>query len=194
MGNTFDLKTKVQRALQAFLIGTGVGSPADTFASEVSTGEHKLPCTIIDAGHGVEEDFTGNYRFHGRIIFHDDATQQPNQPDPTAPMASAQARVNAILGQLTQSTDGFTPTSGTTMVAAMQLINQYANALAIDPSNGANQIWAQSAADNADMADFSMLYWRISDYGLPEKADADVTYYKREIYFECLACNSGGRA
>lgn len=187
--NTYDLKSKIQRAIQALLIGTGVGSTQDTFISEVSAATRALPNTSIDAGHGTEEDFTGNYRFHGRIIFHDAATQQPDQPDPQAPAAAAQARFNAVIGQLVQGSDGVIPGTSTTMDVSRQLLNQYGNALAIDPSNGQNPVFAQAAADNADMADFSLLYWRISDYGTPEKGNDDVSYYKREVWFECVANN-----
>ena len=75
-----------------------------------------------------------------------------------------------------------------------RLINQYGNALAVDASNGAIQASVNQAVANSDMTDFSLLYWRIADYGQAEKLGTEGgLYFQREIGFECVACNLGGQ-
>jgi hypothetical protein len=190
MPNTYDLKSKVQRAIAATIIGQGAAGSTwqNTFAGEYSSNDRILPDTSVECLEGIEEDFTGNYRFHGRIVFRDDATVQPNAPTPQTPFLNARTRVDQIIGVLVQSEDK------TTMDYSRRLINQYGNALAVDASNGAIQASVNQAVANSDMTDFSLLYWRIADYGQAEKLGTEGgLYFQREIGFECVACNLGGQ-
>jgi hypothetical protein len=189
MPNTYDLKSKVQRAIASLLVGQGAAGSTwqNTFAGEYSSGNRDLPNTSIECLEGVEEDFTGNYRFHGRIVFRDDATLQPNVASPQTPFLNARQRVDQIIGLLVQTEDA------TTMDYSRMLINLYGNALAVDASNGAISAATEMAEANSDMTDFSMLYWRVTDYGQAQKMGAEGgLYFEREIGFECVACNLGG--
>ena len=186
MANTFDLQSKLNRAIYALIIRTGIGDSANTFAGEVSSQPRTLPNTTIEAGEGNEESSMGNFRFHGVITFRDDAILQPNQANPQAPFIAAQTRSSAIIEQLVLS-DG-----SPEMEVTRQNLNTYGRALAVDPSNGATLALAQDAAANADMVDFTALYWRITDYGTTRRAggEKEGVFFEREVAFESLCCNS----
>ena len=185
MGDTFDLKTKVDRAVYALIVGMGVGNKNNTYPGEATIGSRTLPNTTIDSGECFEEDLQpGNFRFPGgKISFRDDATLQPNESNPQAPFLLAQQRVTAIIGQLVLSDDQ------TTLDYTRRQLNYWGRLLATDASNETDATAAQTAANNQDMLDFTLLYWRITDYGVPKKIEG-VTFYEREVMFECVACNS----
>jgi len=185
MGDTFDLKTKVQRAVAALIIGQGVGTVLNTYPGEATIGGRTLPNTTIDAGECFEEDLQpGNFRFPGgRINFRDDGKIQPDDPNPQGPFLRAQQRVSAIIEQLVLSDDG------TTLDYTRRQLNTFGRAMAVDPTIGADANAAQTAANNLDMADLTFLYWRITDYGEPKKNEG-VTFYERDVMFECVVCNS----
>ena len=184
MGDTFDLKTKVGRAIYALIVGTGVGSIDDTYVGEVKSDRRTLPNTTIDAGECFEEDLQpGNFRFpNGKINFRDDSVIQPNDPNPQSAFLEAQQRVSAIIAQLVMSDDE------TTLDYTRRQLNTFGRAMAVDPTNGSDPLAAQSAANNQDMTDLTFLYWRITDYGEPKKAEG--LFFEREMSFECIACNS----
>jgi hypothetical protein len=184
MADSFDLKTKVERAVFALIVGTGTGNSNNTFPGEATSQDRALPNTTIDAGEGIEADLQpGNFTFHtGKIIFHDDAVIQPGNPNPNGPFLAAQNRVSAIITQLVQSDDL------TTQDYTRRQLNTFGRALAVavDPNDPKS---VQLAANNQDMPDFTLLYWRVTDYGTPKKEE-NVTFYERVVLFECAACNS----
>ena len=185
MANTFDLESKLNRAIYALIVGTGVGTPVNTFAGDVSSQPRTIPSTTIRAGEGHEESSLGNFRFCGQIMFRDEGINQPQTGNPNAAFMQAQQRVSAIISELVQS-DG-----SPEMEVSRQLITSYGRALAVDKTNGAEQAAAQSAAANADMVDFTMIYWRVVDYGTTRQSkELDSVFYEREIIFEALCCNS----
>ncbi len=184
MADTFDLKTKVNRAVFALIVGNGVGTTDNTYPGETTSQDRTLPNTTIDAGECFEEDLQpGNFRFpNGKITFRDNAIVQPGDPNPNSAFLAAQQRVSAIIGQLVLSDDE------TTLDYTRRQLNAFGRALAVDPTNGDDPEASQSAANNQDMTDLTFLYWRITDYGEPKKAEG--LYFEREISFECVACNS----
>jgi hypothetical protein len=189
MANTFDLKTKIERAIFALLTTTGVTQAAQTFPGTAAnmTIDRPLPCTTIDAGEGLNEDFQpGNYRFvKGKIILQDVATQQPADPNYQSAFVAARKRADAVIGTLVQSDDD------TTMDYTRRLLNTVGRQMAIDASGGADPVQKLAASNNCDMADFTLLYWILQDYGDPKLENGgDVSYFERELLFECVACNS----
>jgi len=186
MANTFDLESKLNRAIYALIVFTGVGDAKSIFAGEVSSQERTLPNTTIISGEGNEEFDLGNYRFHGKISFRDDGVLQPNMANPEQPFLNARNRVSAIIEQLSLS-DG-----SAEMEVTRQNLNAYGRMLAVDPTNGADAGSAQNASNNSDMTDFTVLYWRVTDYGTSRQASVDTggLFYEREVFFEALACNS----
>lgn len=185
MADSFDLETKIARAIAALIIGNGVGNSNNTYPGAATSRDRILPNTSIVAGEGFEEDLQpGNFRFPaGQIIFHDDATIQPDDVSDQAPFLNAQQRVSAIVTQLVLSDDQ------TTQDYTRRQLNVFGRALAVDGSNGSDPVQASAAANNLDMADLTLIYWRIVDYGQPKKQE-HATYYERIVSFECMACNS----
>lgn len=182
MADSFDLPTKINRAIYALIVGTGVGLPENTFAGDATSSNRKLPNTSIMAGEGFDEG-QGNYRFPAcKIIFRDKETVQPNDPNPNSAFLAAQTRVSAIIEQLALSDDG------TTMDYTRRQIEAYGRQMAVDVSGGTNPVMAQSMANNLDMENFSLIYYAITDYGSAKKVEG--LYFEREVFFECLACNS----
>lgn len=183
--NTFDLESKLNRAIYATIISTGAGKPGNTFAGYVDSENRPIPNTTIISGEGEEEYGLGNYRFFGKIIFRDSATLQPEMSNPRQPFLDAQNRTSSIISQLVQS-DG-----SSEMEVSRSLINSAGRAMAIDPTNGANQIFSDLALVNADMVDFTIIYWRIIAYGsVKSTKSTGNTNYERETLFEALCCNS----
>lgn len=185
--NTYDLKTKVERAIAQMIVTNGAGTWLNTFPGE-ATGDtgHELPNTVIDAGIGDEDDFTGNYRFFGKIIFTDMALNQPTVNDTLESFSAAQQRVSTIIGLFVQTDDQ------TTMDYSRKLINGAANSMAFDFSNGQDPVQEEFAEDNSDMTDFALTFWRIIGYGRPVKKESvdGGLYYERVVEFECQAANS----
>ncbi len=186
MGDTFDLKSKIPRAIGALIVGTGVGTVKNVFPGEASQTQtnRALPNTTILCDDGYEDEWQpGNFHFSGKITFHDDGTTQPNETNPNGPFLRAQQRVSAIITQLVLSDDG------STKDYTRRQLNYWGRLLATDPTNGADAVAAQAAANNQDMLDLTFIFWNTTDYGSSKKTE-NVTFIEREITFECVACNS----
>ena len=188
MGDTFDLQTKIPRAIAALIIGTNVGTVNNTYPGEATATvtNRTLPNQTITCGDGFEEDLQpGNFRFTGTINFRDDGTTQPNETNlPNGPFIRAQQRVSPIITQLVLSDDG------TTKDYTRRQLNAWGRKMAATVANGGTASSDQDAANNADMADFTFIYWNITDYGTPKKTESGGTFVERDITFECVACNS----
>src|SRR5579872_2135561 len=189
MADTFDLKTKIERAIYALILNAGLGTPDNVWPGMASrTDEDRtLPNTTIEAGEGREDVFMGNYRFErGTVCFYDRAANDPSSTNPQEAFLAASQRSTSIIYLLVQSDDQ------TTMDYSRRLLNAAGRALAVDLSNGANAAMKQAALNNADMTDFTLIYWRVVDYGVTRevKAEGGGLYFERELGFECLACNS----
>ena len=145
IANTFDLESKLNRAICALIVQSGTGRNGNTFAGYVSSEFRTLPNTTVTSGEGNEEDFIGNFKFFGKIVFEDPGTLQPGMANPQQPFLDAQTRTSTIISQLVQS-DG-----SPEMEASRVLITNAGRSLALDPSNGANPTIAALAETNADM-------------------------------------------
>jgi len=190
MANTYDLKYKVERAIFALLIQNGVGTSNDTYPGEATPDiERTLPNQTISAGNGIEDGDAspGNFWFRsGEIIFHDNAIVPPDNADKRSAFAFAQQRTSKVIDPLVMSDDL------ATMDYTRRQLNAAGRALAVDPTNGADATRAQVAIDNADMVDFTLIYWRVVERGTVKKVnkDKDTWFYERVMGFECLACDS----
>ncbi len=185
MAFTFDLQSKIARAVRALILSTGVGTAKETNvfpSSDVQT----FPNTTIEVDEGIPEVLgTGVFRFPVvRLTFHDEGTVQPNQPDPMRPYLEAQKRISAVITVLMLSDDV------TTLDYTARQLTAAGNALAMVP-DVTKPVQVQQAADNADMAEFTILQWLEGTYGSPKKFDNEsVTYWERVVTFECVACNA----
>ena len=185
MAFTFDLQSKIARAIEALLISTGVSTAKECNVFP-SSDKQTFPSTEIEVEEGIPEVLgSGVFRFPVvRLIFHDEGTVQPNQPDINRPYLDAQKRISANITVLMLSDDT------TTLDYTARQLTAAGNALAMVP-DVTNPVQVQVAADNADMADFTILQWLEGTYGSPKRVETEgTTYWERIVTFECVACNA----
>jgi hypothetical protein len=178
-----DLQSKITRAIRALLISEGAGSTEDTFV-EFTSDQRSLPNTTIDSGSATEHImFTGNWRFTGvNVVLRDAATVQPDETNTQAARIAAQERYDLVRKALTRVGDNgeftFLPSE---LTAA-------GRALAVDESSGSDAESVQRAEDNADMADFTVFWWNITNLSSP-RLNTEATAFEADMQFDCIACN-----
>jgi len=182
---TTDLQSKICRAVKALLIAAGAGSAVDTIAAP-SAQERSLPVTTILAGDGTPFDGPGNSKHPVTLELRDDAIDQPTETNPGTKRVTASERLTAIWNALNRSDDGHT------LYYTAQLLTAAGRALAVDETGGADATVAQRARDNADMADFTVLWWESLGAGSANRVSPEggVTHWQRDLQFNCVACNS----
>ena len=170
---TTDLQSKINRAVRAWLVSQNAVAATQCIAAPASFGR-TLPLTVIETGDGMAIlEQPGNFHFADvRITMEDSAAVQPNMADPQTPRANANAHWTAVANALSQSNDNYT------LLYTAQQITIAGRALA-----------TSNPADDADMADFTMLWWEPAMQGSAKKAE-DGTFWQREIAFGCIACNT----
>jgi len=177
-----DLQSKLARAIRAVLIDQNAVTLENCYP-EPANDVRALPNTTIQCEDGVEFEGPGNWKFpSARLVFRDRAVAQANESE-AQPRIDANARLTAIKNALMRSTDG------TTYDFIRSELCRLGNAMAVDASNGADPVQVQFAVDNADMADFTCLFWMPGLVSAPTKA-ADGTYWEREMAFEAVACDA----
>lgn len=182
-----NLRDKNDRAIAAYIspIANGV-APINVYPSNCS-GERALPEIDVITSQGLEDPpFSGLHilNVRVRIVYH--AANQPDQ---------ANAQANSIaLGKMADAVfDAFHVTNHPWQdyQATAQLITQAGNNLAFDQSGG-TAAGIQSAADNADMADYSCIQFFGVDYaGAPEEG-TDSNTFVEVINFKCRSAPAGG--
>lgn len=179
-----DLQSKIARAVKALLLAEGAGSTIDTIAAP-SDAERSLPNTTISAGDGDEFAGPGNYKFPVWLELCDAAVTQADEPNDQATRVSANERFTRIWNALNRSDDGHT------LQYTANRLTTLGRALAVDETSGADPLAAQRAIDNADMADFTVLWWEASPAGAANKITGkESSYWSRDLQFACVACNS----
>lgn len=166
-----DLQSKICRAIRALLIEEGAGSTEDTIASP-SSEQRTLPLTGISCGDGQPFDGPGNWQHQINIELRDDAVNDPDDGDPDTARVVANARCTRIVNALMLSDDGHT------LDYTARRLTTLGRALAAD-------------SDNADMADFTVLWWGAAGQGTANLTSGDSSmFWQRDLQFNCVACNS----
>jgi hypothetical protein len=167
-----DLQSKINRAIRVYLIGQGAVSASNCFADPVSF-QRSLPLTHISTGEGTAiSDQPGNIHFPNVLIkMEDAAVVQPNMADPQTPRVNANTHWSAVATALKQSNDVYT-------------LNYTAQQI-----TAAARAWGASNPDDADLQQFTMLWWEPSMEGAPTRSE-DGTFWAREIGFGCIACDA----
>jgi hypothetical protein len=179
-----DLQAKINRAIRAVLIDQGAGGVGDTYAAITSEGR-TLPNTTITTGDGVSFDGPGNWYFPSILLnLRDSGLVQPNEPNPAAPRMSANDRMTGIYNALCRSDDEHT------LDFTAKELTRLGRLLAVDQSGGTDPDQVKNALANADMVDFTVLYWQSGLMGTPKKHDEKATFWERELEFSCIACNA----
>lgn len=166
-----DLQSKICRAVRALLIEEGAGSTEDTIAAPNSE-QRGLPLTAITTGDGQPFDGPGNWQHQVNLELRDDAVNSPDESDPDTARVVANARCTRIVNALMLSEDGHT------LDYTARRLTTLGRALASD-------------ADNADMADFTVLWWEAAGQGTASLTSGDSSmFWQRDLQFNCVACNS----
>lgn len=181
---TSDLQSKINRAVRAVLIAEGAGTVTDTIAAP-SEMDRTLPNTTVVSGDSQPFDGPGNWRFPVTLVLRDEAVTQPTEINLEASRQTANGRLSGILNALNRSDD-----EHTLYYTALELTTK-GRALAVDASGGTDADSVQRAADNADMADFTVLWWESVSVGAAAKTTATgATFWERTLDFSCVACNN----
>ena len=178
-----NLRSKLNRAIAAYLISSGCGSIGDIYADE-STFENFYPNTTVTAKLSrPDSPFTGNRRITVYVSIKGSAVLADGETDTTQPRVQFDARVALTMDALLQTDDN------QTLRFTAAAITAAGQALAVDKSNGVDPAQAQFAQDNADMADFTCLSWFENGEGDGE-ADAEACSWEEILMFDAIACAS----
>lgn len=179
-----DLQSKIDRAIRAVLLDQGAATKENCYAAPASEARILTNCTIA-SGDGHPFDGPGNWQFPNVTLnLRDDGSVQPDMADANQPRTDANARMTKIFNALNRSDDEHT------LYYTATEITRLGRLLSVDVSSGSDPTLAQEAADNADMADFTMLWWEAGIVGTPVKHDSETTFWERDLQFSCVACNA----
>lgn len=185
-----NVRSKLTRAVAAYLIDMGCGTPADVTAANYGsfTQDKTYPNTTITGEMGVEEAFpAGNQRITLRVKIRGSASAQDGDPGAQSPRVNFDARCAATNDALRMCAPGdfglrataYSGTSGNPSITAS------GRAMAVAQS--ADPAAIQFAADNADMADFTCQEWfpKGSADGEP---DGQNFAWEEILVFEAICC------
>lgn len=175
---------KLCRAITAYLIGLGVGTVDDTFPM-LWSASRSFPNTTVkqQSVFRPEPALTGNYRGNIAIVIKGLAVNDPGSANPGAARVAYVQRVERVLDALMQSDDN------ETLNATRVAINAAGRALAVDPTNGKDPVAAQTAANNADMVDFTLTEYYDGGIGMAESEEEGVDWVTVYL-FDCCACSA----
>ena len=176
------LRSKLDRAICAYLISVGAGSSDDT-TPNATQATYAYPTTTVHATTGQPDPpFTGNYRITVHISIKGSASQAVGDPNPQEAWAAFNARVATVQDAL-MSGNGCDSLADTAAA-----INAAGRALAtvVDPTNPAS---VQFSANNADMVDFTLIQWIDRGFG-DGQADAKGCTWEEILVFEAYCCSA----
>lgn len=172
------LRSKLDRALVAYLTAQGVANTVLPARSSSTLDVSNGPVVVVRSHSGRPEaaPAAGIWRFQVEIAVYGEAAPAPANADPDAQRFSLDDVFGATVDALMQSAD-----LGQSLDATTAAVNAAGRALA-QSSN------ATVAADNADMADFTLQFWIPTglDAGNP-KGDDQETVWKEIATFEAVA-------
>lgn len=174
-----NLRSKLDRAICAWLISQGCGS-VDDLVPFLSVKELKYPNTKVHSTLSQpDEKFTGNRRVKIQISIKGAA--DPDEGESSR--IEFDQRVAQTMDALMQTDDE------QTLAFTAAAITTTGRAMAVDPTFGMDLTAAQFAKDNADMADFTCLEWYEAGEG-DGLADAEGCAWEQVLMFEAVACPS----
>jgi hypothetical protein len=176
-----NLRSKLNRAVAAYLIGAGVGPAASIKPANVRTPKVFTDSvnTTVRARLGKPDiKFSGNYNILLHLIIRGSAMTSNEQPGDEDARQLFDARIAAVYDAMMQSDNG------TGLEWAANAITDAGRALAT------TDIWDDAPASaHADMADFTML--DLQDGGFGDANPNEQEHIWEEILvFECVVCGS----
>ena len=179
-----NLRSKLDRAIVAYLISAGAGSIDDVLSSRTRKAR-KFPNTTVKAGRGVPDPpYSGNYRVTVYVSIKYSATQEVKEPNPGLARTQFDQRVAQTFDALMQSDNQQDLHQTATLITAA------GRNLAVDPNNGTDPVTKQEAENNADMADFTIMQWIDQGFGSGPDEDAEGNNWEEVLMFEALCCPS----
>ncbi len=136
--------SQLDRAIVAYLISVEAGTAANTYPSYCSTDKVFPNTTVKSHASAHDPDLTANEIFNVAIMAKFNAREETANPE--AKRKAADERIGLIMAALLQSDDG------QTLKATARAITAAGRALATSDN-------ATVAANNADMADFTLQHW-----------------------------------
>jgi hypothetical protein len=180
------IRSKLSRAICAYLISKGCGSSDDVFPNFTTKTRPITNTTVTSKLAKVDPDqrFTGNRRIQVYITVKGSASADPEQADAETQRIQFEKRVADTHGALMQTDDY------ETLKFTAAAITTAGRSMAIDASNGAGPDQVQFAADNADMVNFTCQDWFEGVEGDGPDADAEGNAWEEVFMFEAIACPS----
>jgi hypothetical protein len=176
------LRSKLNRALVAYLVNSGAGGIPDIFPGN-SVGEKSYPNTVVLSTLSRPEiPMTGIRRISVHISIKGSATQKTNaESNPEQARVDFDNRCATTYDALMQTVDG------QTLKATAVLITAAGQAMAVPVDGTAAAI--KFANNNADMADFTCQEWYDIGEGDGE-ADAEGCSWEEILMFEAVVSGS----
>lgn len=163
-----NLRSKLNRAVAAYLVGAGAGTTEDVLPFTTRVAK-TFPNTTVRARMGKPEpSFTGNYAIVLHITVRGSAAQDPTEANEEAARIAFDERV-ALTADAMMQTD-----NNADLAYTAQAITDAGRALAIsDPDN------------HADMADFKCHVLRDDGFGDPSP-DEQEAFWEEILVFEAV--------
>lgn len=176
------LRSKLNRAVCAYLVSAGAGSVQDTTPSFSQT-RLTYPNTTVRATMGQPDPcFAGSYRITLHVSIKGSASQPGNDPNPEESRVAFDNRVATVADALMMGDDGqtlqYTASAITTAGRALATVQ--------DPTD---PVSVQQAANNADMVDFTLMQWIDRGFG-DGTAEAEGCTWEEILIFEAYCCPS----
>jgi hypothetical protein len=174
-------RSKLNRALCAYLVSVGAGSAGDTTPAN-SGGGKGFPNTTVQATLSKPEvPLTGLRRISVHVSIKGSAVLGVGEPNPEVARVNFDNRIAAVYDALMQSDDG------QTLHATAALITAAGRALAV-PVDASPEA-ALFAANNADMAEFTCQAWYDAGEGDGE-AEGEGCAWEEVLLFEALVSDA----
>jgi hypothetical protein len=176
-----NIRSKLSRAIAAYLIDAGAGTEADTLP-HTSVANTAYPNTVVRATLSKPEvPMSGMRRVTVHISIKGSATNVPKESNPQKARVQFDQRVADVCDALMQTDDD------ETYRATARLITIAGRDLAT-PADATPEA-AQAAANNADMEDFTCQGWYDGGEG-DGAADAEGCSWEEILIFEALVSPS----
>lgn len=176
------LRSKVNRAVAAYLVSVGAGSFEDTVAANTRTPTGYPNTTVHATLSHAEVNMTGLRRVKLQISIKGSATTDPNDPNPDDTRVQFDNRIGLVYDAMMQTADG------QTLHETARLITLAGRALAVSMQPGDPKA-DQLAQNNADMVDFTCQ--AVYDMGEGDgEPSEDGTAWEEILLFDILASPS----
>jgi hypothetical protein len=171
-----NVRSKLNRAIAAYLVSVGCGGVDDVLPANVRTFK-TYPNTLVRATMSTPDPpLTGVREVTVHISIKGTATEYPNEPNPGTSRVAFDDRVAQTYDALMQSDDG------ETLRATAEAITESGRALAVAVDDSADAVLC--AQNNSDMLDFTCSAWYDMGEGEGDGTSAEGTSWEEVLIFK----------